>query len=41
LWKRPWSVNEMWLLREQANMASERLALFLGGVITQLYEASQ
>jgi adenosylhomocysteine nucleosidase len=41
LWKRPGSVKEMWRLREQANMASERLALFLGGVITQLYEASQ
>lgn len=41
LWKRPGSMKEMWRLREQGNMASERLALFLGGVITQLYEASQ
>lgn len=41
LWKRPGSVKEMWRLRDQGNLAAERLASFLGGVITQLHEAAQ
>lgn len=39
IWKRPGSVKEMWHLREIAMFASERLATFLEGVITQLYAA--
>lgn len=36
LWKRFSSAKDMWRLREQAVTASERLATFLEGVITQL-----
>ena len=39
VWKRPGSVKDMWRLREQTNLASERLAKFLQGVIVQLHEA--
>jgi adenosylhomocysteine nucleosidase len=39
IWKRPGSVKEMWRLRELAMTASERLAGFLEGIITQLYDA--
>jgi adenosylhomocysteine nucleosidase len=39
LWKRPESIKEMWHLRETAGIAAERLALFLEGVIGQLYDA--
>lgn len=38
-WKRPESVKVMWKLREQAQLASERLATFLEGTVTQLYDA--
>ena len=37
LWKRPSSIKEMWKLRESAHRAAERLAVFLDGVVTQLY----
>lgn len=36
LWNRPSSLKDMWRLREQAQLASERLADFLDGVIVQL-----
>ncbi len=36
LWKRPGSYKEMWRLREQAMIASEKLAGFLDGVVRQL-----
>lgn len=36
IWKRPGSVKDMWRLRENANLAAERLARFLDGVIPQL-----
>lgn len=39
IWKRPGSIMEMWHLRETAGVASKRLAVFLEGVITQLYAA--
>ena len=39
LWKRPTSYKDMWRLRENAMLASERLANFLDGVITQLHAA--
>lgn len=39
VWKRPGSVKDMWRLREQTNLASDRLAKFLRGVIVQLHEA--
>jgi adenosylhomocysteine nucleosidase len=39
LWKRPSSVKDLWRLREQANVAAERLATFLDGVLVQLYKA--
>ena len=39
IWKRPGSVKELWKLRETAHRSAERLATFLDGVITQLYEA--
>lgn len=39
VWKRPGSIKDMWKLREQARQAAERLATFLDGVITQLYNA--
>ena len=40
LWKRPGSIKDLWNLRESANAASERLAIFLEGVVTQLYDAA-
>lgn len=39
LWKRPGSYKDLWQLREAANKAAERLATFLDGVVTQLYQA--
>lgn len=39
VWKRPSAVKDLWKLRESANFAAERLALFLDGVVAQLYEA--
>ncbi len=39
VWKRPASVKEMWQLRETALLAARRLATFLEGVVTQLYES--
>ncbi len=39
VWKRPGSVKDLWYLREQAVKASEKLATFLDGVVTQLYTA--
>ena len=38
LWKRPAAVKDLWKLRESANFAAERLAIFLDGVVAQLYE---
>jgi len=37
LWKRPGSIKDMWKLRESAHHAADRLATFLDGVVTQLY----
>ena len=37
LWKRPGSIKDMWKLRESAHHATNRLATFLDGVVTQLY----
>jgi adenosylhomocysteine nucleosidase len=37
LWKRPGSIKEMWNLRTAAHSAAQRLATFLDGVVTQLY----
>ncbi|MFQ5732533.1 MAG: 5'-methylthioadenosine nucleosidase [Planctomycetaceae bacterium] len=39
VWKRPGSVKEIWRLREQTMIASDRLAKFLQGVVVQLHEA--
>lgn len=39
IWNRPGSVKDLWQLREQAVKASEKLATFLDGVVTQLYQA--
>lgn len=39
LWKRPGSIKDMWRLREQANTAAERLAIFLDGVLLQLHQS--
>ena len=36
LWKRPSSAKDMWRLRENANVAAEKLATFLDGVVRQL-----
>jgi adenosylhomocysteine nucleosidase len=36
---RPYSVREMWQLRKAAHFAADRLAAFLDGVVTQLYNA--
>jgi adenosylhomocysteine nucleosidase len=36
VWKRPGSVKEMWHLRENAQLAAERLASVLDGVLRQL-----
>ena len=38
IWKRPGSVKEMWQMREAAHTASQRLATFLDGVVTQLHQ---
>ena len=40
LWKRPSSVKDMWRLREQATLASERLARFLTGILPTLHESA-
>ncbi len=39
LWKRPAAAKDLWKLRESANFAAGRLALFLDGVVAQLFEA--
>lgn len=39
LWKRPSSAKDLWKLRETAIFAADRLAIFLDGVVTQLYAA--
>lgn len=39
VFKRPESVKEMWKMRGDASRAATRLASFLDGVVTQLYEA--
>jgi adenosylhomocysteine nucleosidase len=39
MWHRPASFREMWRLWNQAQTAAERLAVFLEGVLPQLYEA--
>lgn len=39
IWKRPGSVKDMWQLRENAVHAAERLAVFLDGIVTQLFES--
>lgn len=36
IWNRPASVKQMWALKENALVASDRLAKFLAGMITQL-----
>ncbi|NQT40578.1 MAG: hypothetical protein HQ581_24005, partial [Planctomycetes bacterium] len=36
IWRRPGSVKDMWRLRENAMVASDRLAEFLAGMIGQL-----
>ncbi|MCA9073860.1 MAG: 5'-methylthioadenosine nucleosidase [Planctomycetaceae bacterium] len=41
LWKRPGSAKDMWRLRERAVTASERLAIFLTGIIPTLAESSR
>lgn len=38
LWKRPGSIQEIWQLRENAELAGERLAKYLAGVVERLYE---
>ena len=38
VWKRPAAVKDLWKLRESAHLAAERLAIFLDGVVAQLYE---
>lgn len=40
LLKRPSSLKDMWRLREQANLAADRLADFLDGVVYQLSKAT-
>jgi adenosylhomocysteine nucleosidase len=40
LFKRPGSAQDMWQLREDANVAAKRLADFLDGIVTQLYKTS-
>lgn len=40
LWKRPGSVKDMWRLREQATLASQRLAQFLTSIVPTLHEAA-
>lgn len=40
LWKRPSSLKDMWRMREHAIGASERLATFLDGIVTQLHHAT-
>lgn len=37
IWKRPGSMKDMWHLRETAHRAADRLAMFLEGVVEQLY----
>lgn len=37
IWKRPGSIKDMWRLREHAMTAGERLAVFLDGIVKQLY----
>ncbi len=39
IWKRPSSVKDMWRLRESASSAAEGLAVFLDGVVVQLFNA--
>ena len=39
VFKRPGSIKEMWKLRQTAQHAAERLATFLDGVVTQLYQS--
>ena len=39
LWKRPGSYKDLWRLRENAILASERLASFLDGVVRQLHSS--
>jgi adenosylhomocysteine nucleosidase len=39
IWKRPESVKDMWKLRQSAHFAAGRLATFLDGIVTQLYNA--
>jgi adenosylhomocysteine nucleosidase len=39
IWKRFGSIKDMWRLREQTNVAAQRLAKFLQGIVVQLYEA--
>jgi adenosylhomocysteine nucleosidase len=38
LWKRPGSYKDLWRLRQDAHLASERLALFLSSMIKQMVE---
>lgn len=40
LWKRPGSYKDLWRLREHAMIASEKLAVFLDGVVRQLHASS-
>ncbi|MDB5346863.1 MAG: mtnN [Schlesneria sp.] len=40
LWKRPSSIKDMWRMREHAMDASEKLASFLVGTVTQLHSAT-
>jgi adenosylhomocysteine nucleosidase len=40
LWKRPSSMKDMWRLRENAQLAAERLARFLNFVVPSLYESA-
>jgi adenosylhomocysteine nucleosidase len=39
IWKRPESVRDMWKLRQSAHFAAKRLATFLDGIVTQLYNS--
>lgn len=39
LWNRPGSITDLWRLREQANTAADRLAVFLDGVVEQLAQS--
>jgi adenosylhomocysteine nucleosidase len=39
IWSRPSSVTDMWKLRKSAQLAAQRLATFLDGVVVQLYNA--